>query len=377
MSAIGQHLMAIFQAGVDAVSGKSVVKKALLSGAYPDAFHAVAIGKAADAMLQGVPQDSIKSGLLISKHGHISRRSRQDSRLLCIESDHPVPGVASLQAGQSLIAYLENLAEHEACLFLISGGASALVEVLREGYGLSDLQGLNERLLADGFAIGEINAERRKISRIKGGGLWDYLGKRDVSCLMISDVANDDPAVIGSGLLFPAPQNRKLNWQIVASLEDAKQAAAQKARELGYKTVAVPEFLKGSAEQAAIKCVAILKENPGIMFIWGGETTVNLPENPGKGGRNQHLALMAAIEMSGLKNCSLLAAGTDGSDGNTLATGAIVDNETVEKATSQGLDSNAYLQNANSNALFAQTDELLITGATGTNVMDLIIGIYN
>ncbi len=376
MQATRQHLLCIFEAALQAVNGKSVVEDAFKTDMHNfQEFHVVAIGKAADAMLQGVPGQNIKSGLIISKHGHISKILQQDSRLVCIESDHPIPGKASIKAGQALLDYLSQLPQKAPCLFLISGGTSALVEVLQEGYKLTDLQEMNHYLLANDYSIDEINNKRRQLSRIKGGGLWDYLGNRDVYCLMISDVADDDPAIIGSGLLFPVPENRNLVWTIIASLNDAKQAATKKARELGYKVVVVSEFLNGNAEYVAKECVATLNNNPGTLFIWGGETTVTLPETPGKGGRNQHLALAAAIEMDGLNDCVLLAAGTDGSDGNTFATGAIVDALSVRKAKLKSWQATDYLQKADSNTFFSQTGELLITGATGTNVMDLIIAI--
>ncbi len=183
--------------------------------------------------------------------------------------------------------------------------------------------------------------------------------------------------MIGSGLLFPAPENSKLSWKIIASLDDAKQTAAQTSRALGYQVVIVPEFLHGSAQQAAKRCVATLKKQPGTLFIWGGETTVTLPEKPGNGGRNQHLALAAAIAMDGLEESMLLAAGTDGSDGNTQATGAIVDAMTVSRAKRKGWQAVDYLQNADAGTFFDKTGELMITGATGTNVMDLVMGMHS
>ncbi len=378
MTTTREDLRAIFDASLQAVNGKTVVENAFKSGldleGISSGFHIVAIGKAADAMFQGVPDQLVKSALVISKHRHISSKLQQDLRVTCIESDHPVPAEASIRAGRALLDFLAKLPKTEACLFLISGGTSALVEVLQNGYTLADLQALNSFLLANDFSIEQINAKRCQLSKIKCGGLWDYLGGRDVRCLMISDVPDDDPEVIASGLLFPSSAN-SFNWEIIASLNDAKQAAAQKAKELAYKVEIVPEFLKGDAQQAAKDCVANLKNNPETLFVWGGETTVTLPDNPGKGGRNQHLALAAAIEMAGFKNGTLLAAGTDGSDGNTGATGAIVDVETVAKAKQKKLQARDFLQNADSNTFFKQTGELIITGATGTNVMDLVLGI--
>lgn len=398
MNQTRKHLRTIYQAAINAVAGKTVVAEELLSGTYPDDIHVVAIGKAADAMVQGVPSEKVKSGLLISKHGHISTDLKQNPRFISVESDHPIPKQASLQAGKSLIEYLVQLPEKEPCLFLISGGTSALAEVLPEGWDLSSLQALNDYLLGNAYSIDEINAVRRRVSKIKGGGLWKYIGERPVFCLMISDVQDDQPAVIGSGLLFPSASELPLNlpkewsdlikykkgeltepdsfkWKIIASLQDAKNTAEEQAKALGYRVINRPEFLSGNAEEVAKDCVNTLRSNPDTLFVWGGETTVKLPKNAGLGGRNQHLALAAAIEMAGSEKSVLLAAGTDGSDGNSDATGAIVDGQTMQRGTKLKLDANDYFARADSNSFFQKTDEQILTGATGTNVMDLVIGI--
>lgn len=396
-------LLAVFHAALDAVAGNAVVKKEILNSNYPDSFHVISIGKAADAMFQGVLSteavgtNKIISALVISKHGHISKTLQQDSRVICIESDHPVPKESSLKAGQALLKFLQQLPKDEPCVFLISGGTSSLVEVLQENWDLAKLQELTDYLLANAYPINEINAVRKSLSRIKGGGLWPCLGKRDVYCLMISDVPDNDPAVIGSGLLFPtnevelpelpekwceqfvltvkksAPEN--FNWKIVASLDDAKKAAAQKAQKLGYETKIIGEFIEGEAIKEAVKCVDRLKQNCNTLFIWGGETTVNLPDKAGLGGRNQHLALAAAIEMDAKESIYLLAAGTDGSDGLSAATGATVDGKTVSRGLKKNLNAMDYLINADSNSYFQKVDGLIETGTTGTNVMDLVIGI--
>ncbi len=358
-------------------------------------------------MLSGVPSHQISSALLISKHGHISQsfydNEAENKNVVCVESDHPIPKSASIEAGNTLLEYIKNIPEKAPILLLISGGTSALVEVLQEGWDLPQLQSLTDYLLANAYSIDEINAVRRRVSRIKGGGLWDYLGGRSVACLMISDVPDDDPAVIGSGLLFPSKYNELpklpqewlqklekykphkapsgLDWEIVASLKDAKIAAANKAQSLGYQTDVIPDFLGGDAEKTAKSCVKILQENKNTVCIWGGETTVTLPKKPGKGGRNQHMALAAAIEMAinDADDIHLLAAGTDGSDGVTTATGAIVDGLTVQRGNQQHMNAKNFLARADSNRFFEETDKetkcLISTGATGTNVMDLVIGI--
>ena len=397
MSKTRNDLLAIFQAGLDAVAGKTVVSEEIRKNKYPEKFHVVAIGKAADAMLQGVPESQIISGLLISKHGHILQ-SQQSAKIKSIESDHPIPKKASLKAGQALIGYLQNLPKNEPCLFLISGGTSSLAEVVKNGWSLSELTELTDYLLANAYPINEINAVRKQLSKIKGGGLWDYLGEREVHCLMISDVPNDNPEDIGSGLLFPsAPQTtlpelpekwknkiqvdrpatplKSFNWKIIASLSKAKEASAEMAKQLGYTVSVVPEFLKGEASSVALNCVQYLNNSPDTLFIWGGETTVRLPKNAGKGGRNQHLALVGAGAMANLKKAYLLVVGTDGTDGMTNATGALVNNKTLKKGEKLGMDASDYLLRADSNTFFSKTDELVVTGATGTNVMDLVFGI--
>ena len=402
MTKIRDDLLEIYHAALAAVNGYAAVKNELESDIYPDSFHIIAIGKAADSMVQGVASARIKSALVISKHDHISEVLKTDSRMICIESDHPVPRENTIKAGQELLRYLGELPEKEPILFLISGGASSLVEVLDDYWDLSQLQELTDYLLANAYPINEINAIRRRISKIKGGGLWQFIGERPVYALLISDVPDDDPAVIGSGILFPvevveldtlsklpnkfaskinSPKSYKqaddFRWKIIASLAHAKQAAASKANELGYKTKVITAFLEGEATQVAKICVDEIKNQPNMVIIWGGETTVYLPENPGAGGRNQHLALAAAIEIKGLKNCCLLSAGTDGSDGLSDATGAIVDGSTIQGGLDKQLVANEFLQNADSNSYFKETGEAIITGATGTNVMDLVIALYD
>lgn len=406
MNKTRSDLLSIFNAAIDAVGGESAVKRELSSDkskTYPEQFHVVAIGKAADAMLQGViatettTNKKIKTALLISKHDHIRDEIKNDPRIISLESDHPLPKQATMKAGLALIDYLRHLPKGEACVFLISGGASSLVEVLHDGWDLVQLQELTDYLLANGYNINQMNAVRRRVSKIKGGGLWNYIEDRPVHCLMISDVPGDNPSDIGSGLLFPVDdielpnipeafiskipafqQNKQtagFKSKIIASLDTAKQAAAIKAGELGYTVDIQKEFLYGEASEVAKTCVSKSQDNKETLFIWGGETMVFLPENPGAGGRNQHLALSAAIALQNTSNTTLLAAGTDGSDGISDATGAIVDNETVSRGSAKGLDALAYLKASDSNTYLNETEDTLVTGATGTNVMDLVIAI--
>lgn len=395
-----KDLLTIFDAALDSVAGRAVVANEFsVSGGdrFAEKFHVIAIGKAADAMLQGVPEARIISALLISKHCHISLETQQQLHVDCIESDHPIPHENSLIAGNKLLEFLKNLPGDEPIVFLISGGTSALVEVLHDDWDLSQLRQVTDYLLSNSHNINQINAVRRRLSKIKGGGLWEYIGCRVVDCLMISDVPGDDPVNIGSGLLFPDKDNglpaipekwldrmppvksikqpANFKWKVVASLDIAKQAAAAKASELGYKTKVIKQFLDGEAAHRAVDCLAATKTEPGKLFIWGGETTVDLPENPGLGGRNQHLALAAAIAMQELPESYLLACGTDGSDGHTDASGAVVNQQTVSAGKQFGVDAQTYLETANANVYFEKTNSLITTGPTGTNVMDLVFAI--
>ncbi len=399
MKTIRDDLLDIFDSALVSVKGKAVVEKEIENSKYPDEFHVIAIGKAADSMLQGISEDSIKTALVISKHGHISEKTQHHPRITSIESDHPVPRENSLKSGELLLDYLEHLPTDESCVFLISGGASALVEVLEDGWDLAQLQALTDYLLANAYPINEINAIRRRLSKIKGGGLWQFIESQSVYALLISDVPDDDPAVIGSGLLFPVAdselpalpeewkskfkpysikvQGDNFHWKIIASLAIAKQAAADKAKELGYRTKIIAEFLDGEAATVAATCIHAIDKEPDTLLVWGGETTVNLPVNAGRGGRNQHLALAAAIQMQGMEKSYLLAAGTDGTDGLTDATGALVDNQTIKKGLQKHLNAVEILQHADSNTFLDALNATIVTGATGTNVMDLVIAIYS
>ena len=219
-------------------------------------------------------------------------------------------------------------------LFLISGGASSLVEVLVPGVTLADLQDLNRAALAQGVAIGEFNARRIRISRIKGGRLARRLNGRVGRALFISDVPGDDAAVIGSGIMGPAPAGPdRIERSVVASVDAAVAAVAARGRELGLTVHAPLRRFDDSASRLAARFAHELSLTPAQLCVWGGESTIVLPERPGRGGRNQHLALAAARLIAGHADLMLLAVGTDGSDGVTDDAGALVDAESCARLT--------------------------------------------
>jgi len=398
----------IFQAALASVGGAAAVRRHLeqhpLQGA---GVSLIAIGKAAASMCHGaldVLDDQLQRGLLITKHDHLSARCRLDPRLECIEASHPVPDASSLHAGQLLLAFIDAVpAEHD-LLILISGGASSLVDVLPDGYGLRDLELLNRWLLSNHLDIGQMNAIRRSVSCIKGGRLAARLGGRGCRLLLISDVPGDQPWVIGSGLLVPpgpaadlpalvlpaglaAMQNAApplpdpadpafngIDAHVIASNSQARTAAAAHARALGIARVHIePDALTGDALLAGERIArATLKAGPGV-WVHGGETTVSLPASPGRGGRAQALALRAAMAFEGHRGVWLLAAGTDGTDGPGEDAGALVDGGTCERGRSAGLDPDHCLDAADSGRFLDASGDLLRTGPTGTNVMDLVI----
>ena len=369
--------------------------------------HVVAFGKAASAMTLGALRDrpAPRRGLVITKHGHLDDELGGFSQIECVESDHPVPGEASLEAGRRLLDFLGEAPADARFLVLISGGASSLVEVLAPELDLQGLSELTERMLAEGLAITEMNAVRRSVSRIKGGRLAHYLDGRPACALMISDVPGDDPAVIGSGPLtavrgetlpdalsdetrqlieraerMPVPSEEafgNLQAHIIATLDDAKEAAVRRAEEIGFPAHLHPEFLEDEAGKTGIELAEYLKQidTPPGVHIWGGETTVRLPENPGRGGRNQHLALSAATALAGIRGIRLLACGTDGTDGPTGDAGGEVDGGTVIHGEQLGLDAEQALARADAGSYLAQVESLVTTGPTGTNVMDVVLAL--
>ena len=347
--------------------------------------------------------EKMVQALLVTKPGLASIACLQDPRVRVIESAHPQPDARSLAAGAAVVDFVQALPRGGRLLWLVSGGASSLVEVPSPGITLAELQRINGWLLGSGLGIEAINAVRRRMSRLKGGGLAALAAPRLGLALMISDVPGDDPAVIGSGLLHrsrrtdrlprPLPAavtdvlsrcperersaiSPRVPARIVASNRHARAAARARARACGHTVRAGRrEFAGDAAEVGRRHARRIAASTPGTVWVWGGESTVILPDNPGRGGRNQHLALAAALAMAGEKGLTLLAAGTDGIDGSTDDAGAIVDESTCARGTEAGLDALEHLERADSGTFLEECGDLLHTGPTDTNVGDLVLGV--
>ena len=406
-----KNLLAIYHAALAAVEGRRAVADFLRGQEMPGPVYLVAIGKAAASMARGAHEqlgNTIAGGVVITRHGYGQDITQRLPSLCLIEAGHPIPDERSILAGRVLLSFLRQIPGDGVLLFLLSGGASSLVEVLPEGVGLPDLQRANTWLLASGLPIDRVNAVRKSLSCIKGGRLARYLPPIPVWNLLISDVPGDDVDMIGSGLLvgqesgplsqsirdklpawllhlverapaFPVDKLRSttIDTTIVANSLMARQAAMRVARHMGYCVCLHEQDLRGEVSVIARKLVQCLRKKPAMLHVWGGETTVRLPDNPGQGGRCQHLALQVAclLQNDQGRACFFLAAGTDGSDGPGDTAGALVDEGSLKRGQHEGLDAGTCLQRADAGRFLQASGDLLQTGVTGTNVMDLMLGL--
>ncbi|MCB1625117.1 MAG: DUF4147 domain-containing protein [Pseudomonadales bacterium] len=385
-------LLEMFHAAVQRVSGRRCVAHFLR--AHDErmrqyaAINVIAIGKAASSMVRGaldICDQRVRHALLITKDGHVDPELYNDRRVEVVESAHPVPDTRSLAAGLRLLKWVADLAPGELPLFLISGGASSLVEHLRAGVDLAALTELNRRASTEAWPIERLNAARRQLSAIKGGALSTEL-RRPAVALFISDVPNDDPAVIGSGLLGPAARDSSVGGQtrvpqdhverhVIARLEDAMHGAAAVASAHGWSVEQATQRFDANVLVIAQRFADELRAGAHRALVWGGESVVTLPANPGRGGRNQHLALLLARHLAADNRVCALAAGTDGTDGTSGDAGALIDGETWRAVERAGFDGDAALEQADSGTVLEETGALVHTGPTGTNVGDLLLGL--
>ena len=371
-------LLELFVAALRAVDGLACVERELRNfGAGPVAVFAV--GKAASAMARGAHAalgERVEQMLVITKDGHVDPELARLSRVTIFESAHPVPDERSLAAGAELERRIVTLGAGIAPLFLVSGGSSSLVEHLVDGASLDQLRALNRHGLAAGWDIATLNAERVRLSRLKGGGVARLLGARSALALFISDVPGDDPGVIGSGLLGPDNGgDDAIERVVVANIDVALRKAVDVAHAHGLRFETRAERFAADATEVAREFIAALRTTDADGLVWGGESTVKLPPRHGRGGRNGHLALAAACLLKPGEHLILLAAGTDGTDGSTTDAGAIVDAGTIERAEIGGCDVERALREFDSGTALEASQDLVHTGPTGTNVGDILIGL--
>ncbi len=343
-----------------------------------DSVILIAVGKAAVPMAtaaRDIVSDRLTRGIVVTKYGHADAAAGllNDPRLTVIESAHPVPDANSMRAGQLVSETLTGLNARTLVIACISGGASALMISPYPGIQLRTMQAINDALLKCGADITEMNIARSRLERLKSGGLVQLAAPATVIGLILSDVIGDPLNVIASGLTnHPAAHN-----VLVANNTQACEAAAEQARALGYAARIVTTELRGeAAERGREIASAILREQPGTCLIYGGEPTVTI-HGPGKGGRNQELALAAALAFGQHPEspACLVALGTDGTDGPTDAAGALTFPDTLTRAAALKLDASACLDANDSYHFFAPLGNLIMTGPTGTNVADVVIAL--
>jgi len=383
----------------------------------------VGAGKASATMARAIEDlvgDKISDGIVVVKYGHTDtlKKIRQ------IEAGHPVPDENGLRGATEILNLVRSAESNDLVLFLISGGGSALAPLPAQGLSLEDKQHTSRILLGCGATIHEINAVRKHLSLIKGGRLAEAAYPAQIVSLIISDVVGDDLDVIASGPTVPDNSSfsdcftifdkygiideiplrvrnyiqagmegkndespkaaaqffEKAHNVIIASNADAVGTAKAKAEKLGYNTLLLSTMLQGETREVAQVHGAIAREilrsgNPvprPACILSGGETTVTL-RGDGLGGRNQEFALAVANLLPAEQPAVFMSAGTDGSDGPTDAAGAISDCNTASRAKAAGLDPRAYLERNDAYRFFEKLGDLLKTGPTKTNVMDLHI----
>ena len=367
-------LVELFRAALAAVDGRRRVRAALAGGRSGGRASVFAAGKAAAAMTLGAADalgDRIARALVVGPEGSIPAELRALRGVDCREAGHPRPDERSLEAGRALVGFAEAARSDGRVLLLVSGGASALVELPAPGVGLAGLAGLYDRSLAERMDIESLNRERAALSRIKGGRLRELFEGCELEALLLSDVPRDDPAVLGSGIADGPGIARRL----VGSLDDALDAVLRAAASQGLVAARGQGRLSGDARAAARRICHELAIGRADLLAFGGETTVELPPRPGRGGRCQHLAAAASQAIAGHPDYLVLAAGTDGRDGASEDAGAIVDGGTAGRAADAGIDPEAALAAGDSGALLEATGDLLHTGPTGTNVGDIVLAL--
>lgn len=368
-----QQLLAIFNAAVAAVSGQQAVERAIDNDSAYEPDTIIAVGKAAVGMCRGALNrfPDTKQAFVVTKYDHADEDILSRLNVTVMETAHPVPDLQSLRAGAELRSLVQSLAADSRLLLLVSGGASALSESLPDGMSLEDLQAITDDMLSTGKTIGEINSKRKEFSQIKDGKLVEQFNGAEIRVYAISDVEGDSISTIGSGLGDCHRVRVKSNSTIIASNQISRTEAEATASGLGLTVKLNEETLYGDVFDIAKKIGAVLNNaDPGV-YIWGGEPTIMLPENPGQGGRNQSLALALSEHIQGRDDITLLVAGTDGTDGPTNAAGGIVDGHTFGDPKVV-FDS---LRRADAGSYLLKQNNLLVTGPTNTNVMDLAIAI--
>jgi glycerate 2-kinase len=434
MSSLRHHARDIWQAAVDAVRAGPLIRSALAEPQRPlrgllDRARRIAVvgaGKAGGAMSAAVEEaladrlDRV-SGLVNVPAGVV--RPLRAVRLHAARPDASNEPTAEGVAGtRAILRLVEAAGPEDVVLCLLSGGGSALLPAPVPGVSLEDKQRVTRLLHACGATINEMNAVRKHLSEVKGGRLAQACRAGALVSLIISDVIGDPLDVIASGPTAADPttfadalavlERHQLTGRAPASVLDhlrrgaagevpdtpkalppgvrnevlgnnarALSAAQARAEALGYRVLNLGSYLEGETREVAVALAGVARSvraegvplSPPLCLLSGGETTVTLAEGHGQGGRNQEFVLAAALKLGrqGLRDTVVLSGGTDGEDGPTDAAGAVADEATLERADRLGLSPAAHLARSDAYNFFRQTGDLLVTGLTQTNVMDV------
>ena len=365
----------LYAAGVNAVSGEQAVIRALQQDEPFAADLIIAVGKAASSMCLGALHALPKPcpALVITKYEHVDTALSENAQVKVVESGHPIPDENSLLGGKQMLEAVKQLDADSKLLLLVSGGASALAECLSDGMTLKKWQQITKEMIASGCNIAQINTRRKQTSLLKDGKLLQDFRGSEVRVYAISDVEGDDIAVIGSGVGNINRLQNKGQVSLIGSNQMARNAVASAATDAGYNVQLNEETLYQDVAEVAPRIAKQLIGAAAGVYIWGGEPTIELPQQTGNGGRNQSLALMIARRLVGQQNITVLVAGTDGSDGPTDAAGAIVDAKTAVETTAAA----DALSRADAGTFLRQTGDIFITGPSNTNVMDLAIAVVS
>lgn len=378
-----EQLRTAYAAALTAVAPGPALTRALGASTTPGAPPVVlAFGKAASAMAEAYVTWLAGRGMTPAGGLIVTQEpaTPPSPALTAMLGNHPVPGAQSLAAANALGELVGRLSPNTPVDVLLSGGTSALIGAPDAGVAPAAYARHVRALLGTGRDIVAVNAERRRIGRWSGGRLAAALGRRPVRAWVLSDVPGDDLATIGSGPLVPDPGvPPAIPHVVIASGRDALAGAATA---WGGAIVSHKAPLAGEATAQAHALVAALaatRPTVPTLHLWAGETAVTLPAHPGQGGRSQQFALAAAEALARHRavgpTLTLLAAGTDGRDGNTPAAGAIVDRATWETIASRGGDPAGALRRCDAFPALLRADALVVTGPTGTNVADLVLAL--
>jgi glycerate 2-kinase len=409
-----RFLQDLFAGAVDAVDAASCLQPHLPEPPA-DGGRTIVIGagKGAAAMARAVERHwpGRIEGMVVTRYGH----GLPCERIEVVEAAHPVPDEAGRRAAQRMLDMVQGLRENDLVLCLISGGGSSLLALPAAGISLEQKQAIGRALLKSGASISEINTVRKHLSAIKGGKLALACAPARVVTLLISDVPGDDPGIIASGPTLPDrstgeealavlrkyaipapdavlahlrsdagetpkpghPAFARNSMSVIATAQEALQAAAERARAAGVTPYILSDEIEGEARDIGAMHAALARQvlSRGQPFarpcviLSGGETTVTVKGN-GRGGRNAEFLLSFALAVNGLPGIHAIACDTDGIDGSEDNAGALYLDDSMDRAAQAGLDGRRMLENNDGYGFFSALDDLVMTGPTRTNVND-------